>query len=226
MVEPDLVRAIAALLEAVIWPVILVTLLVVFGDSVRSFIADLGQVTLSAGGVDVTATRQQEMKAAALVGAATVRKPSEETADMTDAESAQTIAAELLRAIGGGARRRLAETSVLWVDDEPGNNVVEREALRALGVRVTTSRSTEDALEKLEADGFDLLVTDMGRAGDDEAGYTLLDRLGERGDETPVVVYTHRDLDREVARRRGAFGVAGGPPELFTLALRAVLDGS
>lgn len=65
----------------------------------------------------------------------------------------------------------------------------------------------------------------MGRAGDDEAGDTIRDRLGERGDETPIVVYTHRDPDREIARGRGAFGVPGGPPELFTLALRAVPDG-
>lgn len=225
MVDANLLEAVAVLLQALVWPVIVVVLLIYFGDAIRTFLSELGRVTLRAGGVDVTATRQGEMKAAALVGAATARKGSAETEEVTDAESAQDIAVGLMRTVSADARERLTDVGVLWVDDEPANNVVEREALRALGVRVATSRSTDDAIAKLDADGYDLLITDMGRPGDDEAGYTLLERLRETGHDVPGIVYTHRDMDRETARSRGAFGVAADPPELFTLALQAVLDG-
>lgn len=224
MVDAALVEAIATLVQALVWPAIFVLLAVYFGDAVREFLVDLGEITLTAGGLDVTASRQQGIKAAALIGAATERKPSEQTQDVPETESAQNIAVELIQALTGRARQQLTESTILWVDDEPSNNIIEREALSLLGIRVTTSRATETAREKLQADAYDLVITDMGRGEDTEAGFTLLAEIRDIGEVVPVIIYTGRDVDRETAGRRGAFGVAADPPELFMLILRVLLE--
>jgi CheY-like chemotaxis protein len=43
----------------------------------------------------------------------------------------------------------LAGKSILWVDDRPANNIYERQAMEALGIRFTISTSTEEALQML-----------------------------------------------------------------------------
>ena len=83
--------------------------------------------------------------------------------------------------------------------------------------------STEDALEKMKTDSFDLVISDMGRPGDSQAGYTLPDKLRASGDNTPLIVYAaHRPRDQSESRRRGALGYTNRPNELFEIVLSAL----
>ena len=85
---------------------------------------------------------------------------------------------------------RLAEEStVLWVDDNPNNNVNERQSLEAFGIGFVLARSTEAALERIRRESFDLIISDMNRHREPTAGFTLLDKLREMGDKTPVLIY-------------------------------------
>ena len=105
---------------------------------------------------------------------------------------------------------------VLWVDD-PRNNRYERQALEALGLRFALSTSTDDALNQLRHQSFDLIISDMGRPPDSRAGYTLLDKLRSQGDRTPFVIYAGSgasDLVLE-ANRRGAVSCTDSPQELI-----------
>ena len=60
--------------------------------------------------------------------------------------------------------------TILCVDDHPDNNTFERRALVALGVRITLSRSTEDAQRLLRQNRYDAVITDLGRGLDRDAG--------------------------------------------------------
>jgi CheY-like chemotaxis protein len=51
------------------------------------------------------------------------------------------------------------------------------------------SASTQDALEKVGAQTFDLMISDIGRHRDRYAGYTLLKALRSRGHQTPFIIY-------------------------------------
>jgi DNA-binding NtrC family response regulator len=69
-----------------------------------------------------------------------------------------------------------------------------------------------------------LIISDMGRPPDQRAGYTLLDKLRERGDRTPFVIYAgSRDPDHvKEARKRGAIGCTNSAQELILLVSRAL----
>jgi CheY-like chemotaxis protein len=64
---------------------------------------------------------------------------------------------------------------VLAVDDEPDALALLGEVLEAVGARVTTARSAEEALAKLVPDVPDVVVTDLGMPRMD--GFALIERL-------------------------------------------------
>jgi CheY-like chemotaxis protein len=70
---------------------------------------------------------------------------------------------------------RLTGVHVLAVDDEPDALALVGEVLEAVGARVTTARSAEEALEKLVPEVPDVIVTDLGMPHMD--GFELVKRL-------------------------------------------------
>lgn len=102
---------------------------------------------------------------------------------------------------------------------QASNNIYGRGALEEKRIRITTSTSTEDALEQLDAHDFDVIISDMKRPEGDRAGYDLLERKQEMGDRTPFIVYSGsgREEHKREARRRGAVGATNRPQELFHL---------
>jgi CheY-like chemotaxis protein len=119
----------------------------------------------------------------------------------------------------GSTVTRLAR--VLWVDDNPDNNLYETIALEQLGRFVTKATSTEAALRYLSALDFALIITDLGRGLDRHAGEDLIRRVRSAGRALPVIVST-----TDAASRRpgllghGADAVVDSPHEL----IRAVND--
>ena len=64
---------------------------------------------------------------------------------------------------------------VLAVDDEPDALALVSEVLEAVGARVTTAQSAEDALEKLETESPDVVVADLGMPRID--GFAFIERV-------------------------------------------------
>jgi CheY-like chemotaxis protein len=62
--------------------------------------------------------------------------------------------------------KQVMGANVLWVDDTPLNNLYERRAMSAYGLRIDTARSTKEALEALRAANYDVVITNMGRKHD------------------------------------------------------------
>jgi CheY-like chemotaxis protein len=87
-------------------------------------------------------------------------------------------------------------SQVLWVDDNPENNVEVVRQLESRGVRVTRSLSTAEAVRRFDPAVHQLVVSDMGRyegadnAYVERAGFDLLAQLRGRQPDVQVVFCT------------------------------------
>jgi len=210
------------LIDVLIWPTILIFVLIRFGPELREFFANLSELSLTFAGNGVTFKRREAEAAAALAAAAVARVES--SGNGSAAQAAQAAVATVAGAVSPRTVRRLANTRVLWVDDQPDNNRYEREALEALGIRFVTARSTQEAMERLQRQHFDVIISDMGRGPDEKAGYTLLDQASGEGYSVPFIIYSSSNKASHVAqaKQRGAFGATNDPGELFELVLAAL----
>lgn len=216
------VEASTKLLGTLIWPGILLFVLICFGQALRDFLSSLGELSFKGAGFEASAKRKQEATAALV--AATVARPEEGATPESTAQEVKAAAELVAEAVTPRVIRRAGKSVVLWVDDQPSNNVRERQALEALGVNFVLSTSTEDALEKLKHQRFDVVISDMGRHPDSQAGYTLLDMLRASGDRSPFIIYagSRAPEHRVEARRRGAIGCTNRPDELFEMVLSSL----
>jgi len=218
----ELIRSIASLISAVAWPVVVAALLLRFGPPLGRFVAKRGdtflrrvdKVALEAAGVRISA----EAATAELTTAAVGASRSAEGGEPVDVKK---IVAAVDRATELTSRRR---PEILWVDDRPENNVRERAAMLTLGMSVMLATSTDEALDELARARFDVVISDMGRPPDPQAGYTLLDKMRAKGDSTPMVIYAGSNAPehKQLAREHGAEGTTNRPHELLDLVLRAV----
>ena len=120
----------------------------------------------------------------------------------------------------------LRDAGVLWIDDNPQNNLTDRRLLHRLGVFVETVISTEDALAALSrtsstGEGFDVIVSDLARPADPVTGEAMVERLRLAGFGNPVIYYIgHADPTRP--NPAGAFGLTDRPDELLHLVMDAL----
>jgi len=174
------------LITALTWPVVIILLLIYFGGDLREFVKNTNELRLKVPGIEGTLIRP--LQSAAALGAAAERQRvgggGSANSGMGEAEL-RGIADTVQGAIQSKSAKRIPGSSLIWVDDRPQNNVYERKSLEALGIRVTISESTEDALEKVQSNRYDAIISDMGRPPDSQAGYTLLAELRKRKIDTP-----------------------------------------
>lgn len=107
---------------------------------------------------------------------------------------------------------------ILWVDDDPAGNHWEIASFRALGCEVMAVDTSAAALSALRSDHWDLLVSDMKRGDDPEAGLSLRDDIHEQGLDLYIVFYVGR-LDRTKPVPVGTKGITANPDELLHLVL-------
>ena len=125
------------------------------------------------------------------------------------------------------ASRPRGVARVLWVDDEPANNEVERSLLRGDGIVFDNVVSTAEAIAQLQLSSYDLVITDLGRRASDrsrDAGRDLLTDPVIADGGPPVVVYAGRGAVRRAAELTGlgAFGVSRDRGHLLELVRQAL----
>lgn len=129
------------------------------------------------------------------------------------------IPAELLR-------EKLTPRKVLWVDDNPENNIWERQALESYGVEFVLAQDTAEAVQQWQEKGpFTAIISDMGRVGDAQAGYTLLSIVKEAPIQVPYFIYTaanHEEKLSHDAKVRGAQGLTSDPDALVAMVVAAI----
>lgn len=133
----------------------------------------------------------------------------------------------LVDSVARHARTPRPSARVLWIDDNPKNNVNERRHLRAAGLSFDNVVSNEEAVEQLRNAAYDLVITDLGRLTIDErsysAGLNALQWVIQAGGP-PVIVYAGRNAiaRRDEVLERGGFGSTNSPQELYALVDRAL----
>jgi PAS domain S-box-containing protein len=116
---------------------------------------------------------------------------------------------------------RLDDLRVLIVDDEPDTREMLKVGLGRCGAHVRIAGSVAEALEALEADVPDVLISDIGMPGED--GYSLIRKIralpAERGGKIPAIALTAyaRTEDRLQALRSGYQMHVPKPVELAEL---------
>ena len=110
---------------------------------------------------------------------------------------------------------------VLWVDDHPENNDVERNMLGALGMIVDLAPTTELAMQRLKGIHYDLVVSDILRNGDEKAGLQLLAETRKLG-LPPLVIFYAQAYDPGRGVPPYAFGMTNRPDELLNLILDVI----
>jgi CheY-like chemotaxis protein len=213
-------EAFTRLISVLIWPVLIAYVLKRFGGSIGNFLDNLGAITLRGGGFEATASRQQ---AAAALAAASLAWPTEDKAPHATANAARQ-AIQTVGDLSQAAIRRIAGALILWVDDEPDNDINERLALESFGVRFVLATTTEDGLKRAATTRFDVVISDMARGADQRAGYTLLAGLRASGNAVPFIIYASSRLPAHVAEAKaaGALGCTNRATELFELVLTAI----
>jgi CheY-like chemotaxis protein len=118
--------------------------------------------------------------------------------------------------------------SILWVDDNPKNNEIPVQVLKALQATVVQALSTRQALAQLKARKFDAIVSDMGRREGMLEGYALLHEVRRMGLTIPYFIFAAGGSAPEnvaMAHDRGANGSTSRPTELLEQ-LHAALYGA
>jgi len=79
---------------------------------------------------------------------------------------------------------------ILWVDDNPKNNLNEKRFFEKNKIGVYTTTSTEEALKLLSLYNYQVVISDMGRNNDPLAGLKLLKKMRSSNIKTPFFMYT------------------------------------
>jgi CheY-like chemotaxis protein len=169
------------------------------------------------------AVRELAEKIAAAIARTTAPAPAPEPQRQVEEETAREVSSLVLILRGEGEKTK-ARRLVLWVDDRPDNNMIERQSMGAYNIDFVLARSTGEALAELRKNRFHAIISDMGRPPDARAGYTLLEALRASGDQTPYFIYSGSRAAEQVreALSRGAQGSTNRMDELLQMLLEAV----
>jgi CheY-like chemotaxis protein len=201
------------------WPLVVVTIVWWFRKPLLHFIGSIREWSLKLGMLEL------QMKQAAVEAATTAEIAKEPRSSV-----------ELSMKAGAGKSQRLIDwlmhvpldelkgRQILWVDDHPENNTLEVKSLESLGIEVVFAESTAEAMQKLKGNEFDVVISDMARHDDDQAGYSLLEKVRALRPGTPFILYSSShgpDQARSIVSS-GAYGSTSKASELVELVVSAI----
>ena len=99
--------------------------------------------------------------------------------------------------------------AILIVDDDPVTHTLVATMLRSEDLEIESASNGGEALGRLDARCFDVVLTDIRMPGMD--GLTLLQRIKERHPETKVVVMTAETTANTIVRAIRAFSFLSKP---------------
>ncbi len=112
-----------------------------------------------------------------------------------------------------------SKLTVLVVDDDESVLYLLKDIFLSLGYKILSAENGKKALEYIQRENFDLLVTDL--ALPDINGWTLSKVAKQKNDKIPVIILTGWGIDvsEEEAKRRGADYIITKPFDLDELLL-------
>ncbi len=226
----DVFNGIISLIQVIIWPAFAVFFVTYFGDSLKTLLNNISELTLKAGPSGVEASLTRQLESAAMLGAASgQKKSSQDSSDSGENADTNKESRKIIHAIERVSDPKISEElltkKVLWVDDCLEENSYEQKALEVLGVQCSFSRNTEDAIAKIKASPYHAIISDIERPPDDRAGYTLLEEIRRSGYYMPYILYDRTILPEHKieAKRLGANGCTTQPTELFEVIISSLV---
>ena len=129
-------------------------------------------------------------------------------------------------AVQNALRLPLEQTAVLWVDDNPSNNLQEKRALRRFGLCFTEVTTTRDAISELERHPYwySVVISVMKRQNNPLEGLVLLEEMKQRPVTVPLIFYSSNFTSKEArqAQESGAQNEVRDAMELWSEVLRAI----
>jgi CheY-like chemotaxis protein len=187
-------------LPGLIWVIIVLALLFWFGD--RGLEAFLSRATkIGIAGLEIELS-------AGIADAA-----SEKGVDVPVSEQSR-IARRL-----GKAKPYFERARMLWIDDVPAGNQNELQILVSLGSVVDLARDDDVAREKLQTGVYDIVLSDMARGQNPNAGLGLVNEI-RAAMLAPALIFYVGNPDRTLPAH--AFGLTTSPDELFHLIVDAL----
>jgi CheY-like chemotaxis protein len=114
---------------------------------------------------------------------------------------------------------RKVPAKVLWVDDNPANNQALIERYRSRGIIFDLALNTKQALDFLAHDEYALIISDIGRGSDWEAGIDMIPQIRSRFPKSPpIIIHAHPkavEAHAEKAKKLGASLVTASQEELI-----------
>jgi DNA-binding NtrC family response regulator len=111
----------------------------------------------------------------------------------------------------------LRGAKVLWIDDHPENNLWERRLFEVFDATCVTVETTRSAIACLQADSFDLIISDIARSSSTREGVDVLPSIRTVAPRIPILFYVGQLT--ESTAPMGAQGIAAEPNELLHLVL-------
>jgi CheY-like chemotaxis protein len=109
---------------------------------------------------------------------------------------------------------------ILWVDDHPENNTIERDILYSFGMSVDIALSTKEAVSMLmekndSGQRYHVIISDMGREGKHNEGKRFLAKIRKEYPlDVPVIFYIGK-YDPKQGIPPYAFGMTNHPDHLL-----------
>lgn len=110
-------------------------------------------------------------------------------------------------------KTKVKRNRILWVDDYPINNESVVNLFEDKDIQFDIALTTKQGLELYKNELYDLIITDMGRGDESDAGLSLLKELKLLHCKIPIIVYaSRRAIERygEESLRLGAYKVTNG----------------
>jgi CheY-like chemotaxis protein len=121
-------------------------------------------------------------------------KNRQKVQDLTDAYNSKILQAikDLPKAkkVNSESKKK-SKNRLLWVDDYPANNKAIMDVYRRQGVEFDLALDTEQALDYLGKKSYDLIISDMGRHPEHDAGIKMIREIKTRfADHPPIIIYS------------------------------------
>jgi CheY-like chemotaxis protein len=173
--------------SALIWPAVALAIILIFKSKIDSLLdsARWRKLTFKAADFEIT---------------------------MEDAIKQQDkIIADLQDKILQGKSKPKNLHSLLWVDDNPGNNAMLIQNFQGKGISITTAYSTAEAVTRLKTGKFDAIISDMGRtefgARNDVAGVDLAKEIRSLDKEIPIFIYSKSEIAKRMKKQIKDIGI-------------------
>jgi CheY-like chemotaxis protein len=208
------------------WPVILLIVVLIFRRQVRQFLPELAKrlkkADIAGSSFEFTEVAVRALQDSIESGAEKLKDNPEELVSFVR-KQVEKLPERSASPKSVARSFSLSGHSILWVDDNPLNNVYEESVFRQLGATVMQATSTEQALHYLVSNTYDLIISDIHRVengrSNPSAGYELLDEIRRRKIQIPLVFYTSSVARVSPERSKSADGIADTPTRLQNLVL-------